>query len=280
MNLDKDVVEKVYHAGLLHDVGKIRIPDAIINKDGKLTDDEYAFIKLHPTVGYHVLKNVYGSSLITQGARYHHERYDGRGYPNGLAGESIPLVGRIIGVADAYDAMTSNRSYRSVMPQDKVRAEIERCKGTQFDPDIADIMIQMIDEDVNYQMCQRTEEKYKVIIVDDDMEENKRMSELLEEEPLFDVRSLENGYAAIKYLQKNDVDLLIMDTQMSEMDGFETYERIRKFSKVPVIFMVTNREQELIDKLEQYSETDYFVKPISIDVLKEIAHCLLGDKSI
>lgn len=142
----------IYMMGLLHDVGKIGIQDAIINKAGRLTDDEFAQIKTHPTVGSEILGNITDLPNLSVGARWHHERYDGRGYPDGLAGEDIPEDARIIAVADTYDAMTSNRSYRDQLPQEYVRAEIERCSGSQFDPRFAAIMLGMIDEDVDYQM--------------------------------------------------------------------------------------------------------------------------------
>ena len=136
--------------GLLHDVGKIGIPDAIINKAGRLTDEEFAAIKTHPAVGAEILQKIDDLPELMSGAHWHHERYDGKGYPDGLAGESIPEAARIIAVADSYDAMTSNRSYRAVMPQEKVRTEIERCSGSQFDPRFAAIMLGMIDEDTDY----------------------------------------------------------------------------------------------------------------------------------
>ena len=138
--------------GLLHDVGKIGVPDEVINKQAKLTEEEFELIKRHPVVGSQILKNIREMPELATGARWHHERYDGKGYPDGLVGDSIPEAARIIAVADAYDAMTSYRSYRDVMPQDKVREEFKRCSGTQFDPRFADIMIKMIDEDTEYKM--------------------------------------------------------------------------------------------------------------------------------
>ena len=131
---DEEFCEEVYYAGLLHDVGKIGIPDAIINKNGRLTDEEFEIIKTHPEVGGRILESITQSPFLRIGSRHHHERYDERGYPDRLAGDRIPELARIIAVADAYDAMTSNRSYRSVMPQKKVREQIERGFGTQFDP--------------------------------------------------------------------------------------------------------------------------------------------------
>ena len=149
---DVSALQRIYITGLLHDVGKIGIPDAIINKNGKLDDEEYAIIKTHPEKGAAILSNIQDMPELSIGARWHHERFDGKGYPEGLMGEDIPEMARIIAIADAYDAMTSNRSYRKGLPQEVVRAEIEKGKGTQFDPIFAEIMLQMIDEDTNYNM--------------------------------------------------------------------------------------------------------------------------------
>lgn len=151
----KQEQKEIYQMALLHDIGKIGVPDEIINKDTKLTDEEYAEIRKHPAIGSDILKTIEEIPDIMIGARWHHERYDGRGYPDGLAGEEIPEIARIIGVADAYDAMTSKRSYRNILSQEVVRGEIERGKGTQFDPYFADIMIQMIDEDIRYTMREK-----------------------------------------------------------------------------------------------------------------------------
>ena len=144
--------EEIYMMGLLHDVGKIGIPDAVINKPGKLTDEEYEIIKTHPATGAHILSKTTEMPRMAVGAHWHHERYDGRGYPDGLSGNDIPEEARIIAVADAYDAMTSRRSYRGVLSQEVVRGEIERGRGTQFDPVFADIMLKMIDEDKDYHL--------------------------------------------------------------------------------------------------------------------------------
>ncbi len=144
--------QNIYLAGLLHDVGKIGIPEDIINKDSKLTDEEYAIIKTHPVVGNQILQKIKKNLDLSIGAHYHHERYDGRGYPEGLKGEEIPEIARIIAVADAYDAMTSKRSYRDTLPQEVVRNEIVKGKGTQFDPEFAEIMLVLIDQDTEYTM--------------------------------------------------------------------------------------------------------------------------------
>jgi response regulator RpfG family c-di-GMP phosphodiesterase len=142
--------DEIYMMGLLHDVGKIGVPDAVINKPAKLTEEEYAQIKTHPVMGDRILKNIRERPKLAVGARWHHERYDGTGYPDGLSGDIIPEEARIIAVADAYDAMTSRRSYRGILPQDIVRNEIKNGKGKQFDPAFADIMLTMIEEDKDY----------------------------------------------------------------------------------------------------------------------------------
>lgn len=137
---------------LLHDIGKIGVSEAVINKRARLTEEEYAEIKQHPLIGYEILSHVQDVPRLSTGARWHHERYDGTGYPDGLAGDNIPPEARIICVADAYDAMTSKRTYSGVRPQQEVRDEILNRAGSQFDPDYARIMARMIEEDTDYNM--------------------------------------------------------------------------------------------------------------------------------
>lgn len=146
LGYDKQGVANVKYIGLLHDIGKIGIPDSILNKPGKLTDSEYAIMRKHAEIGGNILN---GNNMIANmgdGAMYHHERYDGRGYPMGLKGEEIPEMARIIGIADAYDAMTSNRIYRKRLSDETVMTEIRRCSGTQFDPKIADVFVKLIED--------------------------------------------------------------------------------------------------------------------------------------
>lgn len=129
--------ERIRIAGLVHDVGKIGVPERVLTKPGKLSDDEFAFIKQHPTIGHEILRDIPQLSDVLPGVLHHHEKYDGRGYPHGLAGGRIPLIARIIAVADTFDAMSSTRSYRPAMPREKVISEIERVAGTQLDPEVA-----------------------------------------------------------------------------------------------------------------------------------------------
>ncbi len=156
--LDKDAedCERIYYAALLHDVGKIGISDGIIKKSGRLTPEEYGVIKQHPVMGNQILSSIREYPYISIGAHYHHERYDGKGYPDGLKGEEIPEIARIISVADAYDAMTSDRSYRTALPQQFVREEFVKGSGTQFDPNFAQVMIKLIDNDKDYLLREMT----------------------------------------------------------------------------------------------------------------------------
>ena len=153
----EEEIRLLYYVALLHDVGKIGIADSIINKVGKLTDEEFAQMKRHPVLGNNILSRIKKMPYLSIGAHYHHERYDGRGYPEGLKGEDIPEIARIIAVADAYDAMTSKRSYRNSVPQHVVREELVKGTGTQFDPKYAAAMIRLVDRDVSYHMQDRYE---------------------------------------------------------------------------------------------------------------------------
>jgi diguanylate cyclase (GGDEF)-like protein/PAS domain S-box-containing protein/putative nucleotidyltransferase with HDIG domain len=144
MNFDNDDVNKIRIAGLVHDIGKIGIDEKILNKPGKLTDDEREQIFKHPEIGWRILSSANEFSELANYILNHHERWDGRGYPNGLTGEDIPLESRIIAVADSYDAMTSERSYRSGLSQDEAIAELQRCSGTQFDPKIVAVFVDKV----------------------------------------------------------------------------------------------------------------------------------------
>lgn len=151
---DTQKIQNIHNIALLHDIGKIAIPDEIINKPGKLTDEEYNLIKAHTITGAQILSEISSYPDLINGAKYHHERYDGKGYPCGLKGEEIPEIAAIIGVADAYDAMTSNRSYRRMLPQEVVRNEISKGLGTQFHPKWGKIILRLIDQDTSYTMHQ------------------------------------------------------------------------------------------------------------------------------
>lgn len=135
--LGDSFAQRAYLCGLVHDVGKIGVPEHVLTKPGKLTDEEFQIIQQHPVIGQRILEGIRAMQLLIPGVRSHHERWDGRGYPDGLAGESIPLLGRVLAVVDSIDAMCSHRTYRRAMTAQQVRHEIERCRGTQYDPELA-----------------------------------------------------------------------------------------------------------------------------------------------
>ena len=158
LGLPEDQIKTLRIGGLFHDIGKIGIPDSILLKPEKLTDDEYSEIKNHPSIGAHIL----GSAKIFQDiipiVKYHHEKYDGNGYPARLKGEEIPYLARIAAVADTFDAMTSRRSYRGPIDIEQVKEEIKRCEGTQFDPQIAEVFIDILNNE--FDKIKKIQEKY------------------------------------------------------------------------------------------------------------------------
>ena len=144
LNISTEDLRTLQIGGLFHDIGKIGVPDSILLKTAKLTDDEYSEIKNHPTIGAHILSTATIFQNLIPIVKHHHERYDGNGYPSKLKGEDIPYLARITAVADTFDAMTSKRTYRDALPLDVVKAEVERCKGSQFDPKIADVFLDIL----------------------------------------------------------------------------------------------------------------------------------------
>ena len=140
----EEEVQELEREALLHDIGKIGVPDAVLNKPGRLTDEEFEVIKSHTTVGRTILEGLDGMEKTAEVAAYHHERFDGRGYPEGRKGKDIPKHARIISIADAYDAMHSDRVYRKALPDDVIREELKKGSGTQFDPDYLPAFLELI----------------------------------------------------------------------------------------------------------------------------------------
>lgn len=158
LNLTNEDIEKLKIGGLFHDIGKIGIPDSILLKESKLTDEEYIKIKEHPVIGYNILENADMFKNILDIIKYHHERFDGNGYPERLAGTNIPYLARITSIVDSFDAMTSKRSYRDSLPMDVVKSEILENLGSQFDPEIGIAFLDILDNDFN--SIKQIQEKY------------------------------------------------------------------------------------------------------------------------
>ena len=272
MGKSKKEQERIYRAGLLHDVGKIGVPVDIINKPGRLTDGEFDLIKIHPITGYHILREISEYSDVAIAAKYHHERYDGKGYPNGLVGENIPEAARILGVADAYDAMTSNRSYRAGLPQEIVRAEIEKGKGKQFDPEIADIMLQMIDEDTEYKMQQIDREDYQILVIGEDEECNDRINEILREEKIFEVFTANQIEDVIDKIEHNSIDLIMLDVQMKDGKGWDILHKIKDIYRIPTVLMTDDNNLRSTIEFKESGCDDYITKSFGPLMIKEIIH--------
>ena len=162
LGLSDEDINRLKIGGLFHDVGKIGVPDNILQKNGKLSDDEYSEIKNHPTIGAHILSTASIFKDILPIVKYHHERYDGRGYPEMLKGEEIPYLARITAIADTFDAMTSKRVYRDSLPLDRVIEEFKRCRGTQFDPELDDLFVDILEN--NYEEIEEIKNKYQAEI--------------------------------------------------------------------------------------------------------------------
>jgi HD-GYP domain-containing protein (c-di-GMP phosphodiesterase class II) len=146
--LDEEQIHRIYLAGLLHDIGKIGIDESVLSKNGRLTPEERACIERHPAIGASILRGIKQMRDIVPGVLCHHERIDGKGYPNGVRGEAIPLTGKIVGLADSFDAMTSKRIYRDAMSIEQALEEIRKGLGTQFDEKIGQIFLESDMEDL------------------------------------------------------------------------------------------------------------------------------------
>ena len=265
----------IFYAGLLHDVGKIRVPVEVINKPGKLTDEEFDQIRIHPVSGYHILRDINDDERVGYGAKYHHERYDGKGYPNGLEAENIPEVARIIAVADAYDAMASNRSYRSILPQEVVREEIVKGKGTQFDPGVAEAMLEIMAEDEEYALRQNEEKVYNLLVVDDDEFILREVEKILEDADDVKVIGVKTRREAFAALVDNDISAILLDLMMPEINGFDLYSEIKNEFDVPIILMTGDKSSDTVNRIRELKMDDYLTKPLNKAVTKETIHGIL-----
>lgn len=271
---NREEQEEIFCAGLLHDVGKIRIPEKIINKTGKPSDEEFNTIMIHPITGYNILKGISEENSIAIAAKYHHERYDGKGYPIGLKGEEIPEIARIISVADAYDAMASNRSYRKVLPQEVVREEIESGRGKQFDSKIVDVMLSMIDEDTAYQMKETESEQRRILTVDNEMENNMRIMQIMQDESGYEVVIASNAEEALTLLLEEVFDFVLLDAVLPGESALDTFRLIRATYHIPIILMIGEKTDESIEAFTALGCDEYLTKPVQPLLLKETLHNL------
>jgi response regulator RpfG family c-di-GMP phosphodiesterase len=179
-------------------------------------------------------------------------------------------------VADAYDAMTSNRSYREALPQEVVRGEIEKGIGTQFDPEIARFMVQMIDEDIEYKMRQQESDKKIILVVDDEPMNVRMVQFILQEESIYKIVSAATGKEALDIIATSEVDMVLLDLVLNDMEGFELYRRIREKYEIPVVLMTADKNLDTIQKAMELGIEDYVTKPFLPVVLKETVHSIVN----
>lgn len=191
--------------------------------------------------------------------------------------ENIPLIARIIGVADAYDAMASSRSYRSALPQDTVRSEIEKGKGTQFDPNITDIILEMIDNDKEYNMKQSSELNKTILVVDDDPITISLVKNIFKSEPMYTLIAAEKGEDALKIIDENKIDLIFLNIEMPDISGFEILKIIKGKYDIPVVFLTGYKNVEMLQEVTELDVEDYLTKPFLPAALLEIANSVLDD---
>lgn len=258
---------KIYYAALVHDIGMVAIPDYIVGKRTALSEEEFNDLRQHTIIGSKIFNGVTQIPEIHQGIRWHHERYDGTGYPDGLKGEDIPLAARIIAAADAYDSMTSEMVYRSSMPQQQVREEFIKGSGTQFDPEIAKVILSIIYDDKNFERRQVSKNDWKILLVDDDPMILKMAEYILSRYKQYKILQASSGRAALKILrEETDIDLILLDVEMPLMDGIETLIRIRSDEltrSLPVIFVTADSSRETLSKALKFGISGYITKPFT-----------------
>ena len=257
----------IYCAALVHDIGMVAIPDYIVGKTSALSEEEFSDLRQHTIIGAKLFGGVTQIPEINQGIRWHHERYDGTGYPDGLSGEDIPLAARIIAAADAYDSMTSEMVYRSSMPQQQVREEFIKGSGTQFDPEIAKIVLSIIYDDKNFERRQISRNDWKILIVDDDPMILKMAEYILSRYKQYKLLQASSARAALKTLrEETDIDLILLDVEMPLMDGIETLIRIRSDEltrSIPVIFVTADSSMNTLSKALKFGISGYITKPFT-----------------
>lgn len=257
----------IYCAALVHDIGMVAIPDSIVGKKSALSDDEFNELRNHTIIGSKIFNGVTQMREINEAIRWHHERYDGSGYPDGLKGEKIPLAARIIAAADAYDSMTSEMVYRSSMQQQQVRDEFIKGSGTQFDPEVAKIVLSIIYDDKNFERRQISRNDWKILLVDDDPMVLQMGEYILSRYKQYKVFQASSGRAALKMLkEETDIDLILMDVEMPLMDGIETLIRIRSDEvtrSMPVIFVTADTSRETLSKALKFGISGYITKPFT-----------------
>jgi len=273
LGLSDEEQENLYWGSLLHDIGKIAVNPVIVNKPGKLTAAEYEHIMTHPMISASIMQPVVRSEEMTQIIEHHHDHYDGGGLNQKVKGNDIPLLARIVSLADAYDAMTSSRPYRAALPREQVLAEIIRETGKQFDPLVANVFVEMPESDI-------TPVKKKILIADDEPSVRLLLKSVLSSD--YAVLEASDGQEAVEATRKHKPALVVLDIFMPNKDGVQACYEIKADSatkEIPVI-MLTAIDHELNKKLcAEMGAEQYITKPFKPRELRDVIAKLLKVKS-
>lgn len=273
LGLSDEEQENLYWGSLLHDIGKIAVNPVIVNKPGKLTAAEYEHIMTHPMISASIMQPVVRSEEMTQIIEHHHDHYDGGGLNQKVKGNDIPLLARIVSLADAYDAMTSSRPYRAALPREQVLAEIIRETGKQFDPLVANVFVEMPESDI-------TPVKKKILIADDEPSVRLLLKSVLSSD--YAVLEASDGQEAVEATRKHKPALVVLDIFMPNKDGVQACYEIKADSatkEIPVI-MLTAIDHELNKKLcAEMGAEQYITKPFKPRELRDVIAKLVEVKS-
>lgn len=252
LQMSEQEINRIRYIALLHDIGKIGVPDAVLNKPGRLTNAEFDLMKKHTIIGGDILKDIGMLPDLDIGAKYHHERYDGNGYPSGLKGEEIPKIARIICLADAFDAMTSNRVYRAKLSKEAVLSELKNCRGSQFDPELTDVFLKYLDNAEEWVIEDRVEaeeDKSAETVV-----ETKLIERLMHDQSLLVQSGAEVDSLTGVYNRTAGENRIV--AAMEENNG------------CLILLNIDNMRQ--INRKDGYRQGDYYLKKVA-DMLKEVA---------
>ena len=259
--LSEEDIVRIHYIGLVHDIGKIGVADNVLNKSGKLNDEEFSLMRRHTEIGYEIMTSL-GSEIegLLDGIRHHHERFDGNGYPDKLSGTDIPLVARILALADSYDAMTSNRVYRKRLSDEEVRQELVRCSGTQFDPALTEIFIRLLDKgelsaDIKDGIATDSEGRMRTSSVLEDMLSHDLMNEVKVSNPSH-VRMLCYILKLMEKKEKSYKVLLISDDNSEEPMSAKTKATIKDLFDDPHDVMIRYTSRSYIVALYDRSTDD------------------------
>jgi putative nucleotidyltransferase with HDIG domain len=269
LSLDQDELTDLKWGSLLHDIGKIAVNELTINKPGILTREEYEHVMTHPTVGASIVRPVAGSKSITEIIEHHHSHYDGTGFKQKLRGKDIPLLARIVAVADAYDAMTSARPYRDALSREQALAEIRLSISRQFDPVVANAFLEMSAADI-------TPSRKRILVTDDEASIRLLVRSILGND--YAVIEAPDGQKAVEFAQSQDPALILIDIFMPEKDGLQACYEIKAnlaTKEIPVV-MLTTVDLEMNRKLSADLGADgYITKPFTPgELLNTIARFL------